>query len=163
MVVHSLGEYLGACLAGVFALEDALELVALRGRLIQSRATGAMLAVFLPVDQVTTRLDRSLSLAAVNGPALCAVSGPAEAIAALEHQLTAEGVACRRLHTTHAFHSTMMDPIVESFTARLRTVQLRPPRIATISSLTGTWMTAQDATDPTYWAQQLRQTVRFAQ
>nr|QEO74485.1 malonyl CoA-acyl carrier protein transacylase [uncultured bacterium] len=162
MVGHSIGEYVAACLAGVFELEDALALVAARGRLMQSVPAGSMLAVPLPEEEVRPLLGEHLSLASVNGRALCVVSGAAEAADALRERLTARGVTCTRLHTSHAFHSQMMEPILEEFEARCRRVKLKPPRLPFVSNLTGTWITEAEATDPSYWAQHLRHTVRFA-
>ena len=161
MIGHSIGEYVAACLAGVFSVEDALALVAARGRLMQNMPGGAMLAVSLPQEEVKPLLGEHLSLAAVNGPANCVVSGPTDAVDRLEAALSEKKLGCRRLHASHAFHSEMMDPILEPFTREVGKVDLNPPQIPYISSLTGTWVTDTEATDPTYWAQHLRQTVRF--
>ncbi len=163
MIGHSIGEYVAACLAGVFSLEDALSLVAARGQMMQQVSGGAMLAVLLPEKDVQSMLDNNLSLAAVNGPSLCVVSGPTESIEVLQEQLTRQDIGCRRLHTSHAFHSEMMCPITEPFTERVRQVSLKPPQIPYISNVTGTWITPAEATDPNYWVRHLRQTVRFAQ
>jgi len=162
MIGHSIGEYAAACLSGVFCLEDALTLVAARGHLMQELPGGAMLTVSLNEHDVFPFLGEHLSLAAVNGPALCVVSGPVEAIEALQQELAAQGIACRPLYTSHAFHSTMMDPIIESFANHVKKITLHTPRIPFVSNITGTWITATDATDPGYWAAHLRQTVRFA-
>ncbi|HEY0736955.1 MAG TPA: SDR family oxidoreductase, partial [Herpetosiphonaceae bacterium] len=162
MIGHSIGEYVAATLAGVFSLEDALTLVAARGRLMQSLPAGSMLGVPLPEADVRPLLGTSLSLAAVNGPSVCVVSGPTDAVEHLERQLTARGLNCRRLHTSHAFHSAMMDPILPAFTDLVRGITLNPPRMPFISNVSGTWITAEQATDPGYWATHLRQAVRFA-
>ncbi len=159
---HSVGEYVAACLAGVFSLEDALTLVAERGRLMGEMAPGAMLAVSLSEEQVTPYLGPDLSLAAVNGPARSVVSGPEEAVAALEVTLAEHGVQRRRLHTSHAYHSAMMEPALEPYLEQLRRVRLQAPRIPFVSNVTGRWITAEEATDPGYWVRQLRGTVRFA-
>jgi acyl transferase domain-containing protein len=161
MIGHSLGEFVAACLAGVLSLNDALRLVAARGRLMQSAERGAMLSVPLPEPEVQTMLGASLSLASVNAPSLCVVSGPTEAIAELEAKLKAKDVLCRQLHTSHAFHSTMMDPILDAFRAEVEKVSLNAPNIPFVSNLTGTWITAAEVTDPEYWVRHLRQTVRF--
>jgi acyl transferase domain-containing protein/thioesterase domain-containing protein len=161
MIGHSIGEYVAACLAGVFSLEDALALVALRGRLMQSLPTGAMLAIGLSEQALLPLLHEPIALAAVNGPAQCVVAGPLAAVAALEQQLTTAGVTCRRLATSHAFHSSMMDPIHERFTAYVQQLALRAPQIPYVSNVTGTWISAAEATDPQYWARHLRETVRF--
>jgi phthiocerol/phenolphthiocerol synthesis type-I polyketide synthase E len=162
MIGHSIGEYVAACLAGVFSLEDGLGLVAARGRLMQSMPPGVMLVVALPEQELLPRLGDEISVAAVNETARCVVSGPATAIAALERRLAGQGVACRRLHTSHAFHSAMMAPIVVPFTEQIQKITLRPPQIRYISNVTGTWITASEATDPGYWARHMRQTVHFA-
>jgi len=162
MIGHSIGEYVAACLGGVFSLEEALSLVAARGRLMQELPGGAMLAVAMPEEGVRPLLGGQLSLAAVNGASLCVVSGPVGAIDEIEGEVTRQGVSCRRLHTSHAFHSEMMDSIVTPFTEQVRLIALRPSRIPFISNVTGTWITAEEATDPVYWARHLRQTVRFS-
>jgi acyl transferase domain-containing protein/acyl carrier protein len=162
MIGHSIGEYVAACLAGTFSLEDALALVAARGRLMQQPPGGAMLAVPVPEQQVHPLLGQQLSLAAINGPALCVVSGPTAAVEALQDRLTDQGVSCVRVHTSHAFHSEMMDPIIEPFTEHVKAVNLEPPKIPYVSNVTGTWITAAEATSPLYWAKHLRQTVRLA-
>jgi amino acid adenylation domain-containing protein len=163
LVGHSIGEYTAACLAGVFSLEDGLKLVAARGRLMQSLPAGAMLSVHLDAAALEPLLDAELSLASVNGPRLCVASGPLAAIEALEGRLAEAGVRCRRLHTSHAFHSAMMDPILDAFAAEMSAVALQPPRIPFLSNRTGTWITAAEATDPAYWAGHLRSTVRFSE
>ncbi|HEX6290302.1 MAG TPA: beta-ketoacyl synthase N-terminal-like domain-containing protein [Herpetosiphonaceae bacterium] len=162
LIGHSIGEYVAATLAGVFSLEDALALVALRGRMIQALPSGAMLSVPLPEQEVAPLLGPELSLAAVNGPALCVVSGPAAAIDELERQLGARDLATRRLHTSHAFHSAMMEPIVAPFAEQVGKLRLSPPALPFISNVTGTWIAPEQATDPRYWARHLRHAVRFA-
>ena len=162
MIGHSIGEYVAACLAGVFSLEAALALVAARGRLMQQLPGGAMLAVPLPEREAQPWLGGSLSIAAINAPGMCVVSGPTEAIEQLERRLKAQGVEGRRLHTSHAFHSALMEPILEPFTEQVKRVRLNPPRIPCVSNVTGDWLTAAEATDPNYWARHLRQAVRFA-
>lgn len=162
MIGHSLGEYVAACLAEVFSLEDALTLVAARGRLLQAQPPGAMLAVRLPEAEIVALLGRHLSLASVNAPGACVASGPFEAIEALERQLAPRNTPCKRLATSHAFHSAMMDAALKPFTAEVRNVKLNPPRIRCLSNVTGTWLTAEQATSPDYWTAHVRQAVRFA-
>ncbi len=162
MIGHSVGEYVAACLAGVFGLEDALALVAARGRMMQQLPSGAMTAVPLPEHDTRALLGDRLSLAAINGPSRCVVAGPFDAIEALEHKLAERGVECRRLHTSHAFHSAMLDPIVEPFAELVQQVPLSAPSIPFVSNVTGTWIRDEEATDPHYWARHLRQAVRFA-
>jgi phthiocerol/phenolphthiocerol synthesis type-I polyketide synthase E len=162
MIGHSIGEYVAACLAGVMALPDALALVAARGKLMQGQPVGAMLAVSLPEAQVQALLTPELSLASVNSPSLCVVSGPQESNQTLEDRMAEKGVTFQRLHTSHAFHSSMMDSILAPFARRVRQVKLNPPQIPYLSNVTGEWIKAEQATDPDYWAQHLRQTVRFS-
>ncbi|GJE49918.1 Glutamate-1-semialdehyde 2,1-aminomutase [Methylobacterium tardum] len=158
---HSVGEFVSAHLAGVLTLEDALRVVAARGRLMNDLPGGAMLAVRLPEADLAPRLPDGVAVAAVNGPALSVASGPYEGIAALEAALAADGVMARRLHTSHAFHSPMMEPMVDRLHDLLRTVELRPPCAPYISCVTGTWITAELATSAEYWARHARETVRF--
>jgi acyl transferase domain-containing protein len=158
---HSIGEYVAATLAGVMALPDALALVAARGKLMQSLPAGAMLAVPLPEAEVLPLLGPHLSLAAVNAPARTVVAGPEEAVESLARQLQARGLAPRRLHTSHAFHSGMMEPILGPFLREVERVPLAAPRIPFVSNVTGTWITPEEATDPGYWARHLRHPVRF--
>ncbi len=160
---HGIGEYVAATLAGVFSLEDALSLVAARGQMMQQLESGAMLSVPLPADRVKSLLGPELSLAAINQPLQCVVSGSIAAVHALQNQLAAQSIECHLLHTNHAFHSEMMEPILEAFVERVKKVTLNPPKIPYISNLTGTWITVTQATNPDYYAQHLRSTVLFAQ
>lgn len=167
LIGHSLGEYVVACLAGVFDLDAALELVALRGRLMQSMPAGAMLAVSMDADLLRPYLAASahhaaaMAIAADNAPATSVASGPAEAIDALRQRLEADGHACRVLVTSHAFHSPSMRPIVAEFEATVRRARPRPPEQAFVSNVTGTWITDAEAVDPAYWSGHLLGTVRF--
>ena len=161
MIGHSIGEYVAACLAGVFSLEDALRLVAARGRLMQNLPGGSMLAVQLSESGVRAMLNGELSLAAVNGVGQCVVSGPGHAVAQFEQRLAAEGVTYQSLRTSHAFHSAVVEAALEPFVEAFEGVELNPPQTPFISNVTGTWITAEEATDPHYWARHMRQTVRF--
>ncbi len=163
MIGHSIGEYVAATLAGVFSLEDALAIVATRGKLMQHLPGGAMLSIGLPEKEVQQLLEDKVSLAASNSPSSCVVSGSTEAINQLQQELQQIGVSCRRLHTNHAFHSPMMSPIIESFVQFLQKVKLNPPKIPFISNVSGTWIATAQATDPNYWAQHLREPVRFCE
>jgi acyl transferase domain-containing protein len=163
MLGHSLGEYVAACLAGVFSLEDALRLVAVRGRLMQQQPAGSMIAVALPEDELSPLLPADISLAAVNNSNSCVISGSFDAMAKFEDELTRRDAGFRRLHTSHAFHSTMMEPVLDAFAKELGQVRLQAPQIPFISSLTGTWITAEQATGVNYWIRQLREPVRFSQ
>ena len=162
MLGHSIGEFAAACLAGVFSLEDTLKLVAARGKMMQKLPAGGMLSVRLPEPDLRTRLNRKLSLAAVNSPSLCVVAGPFEALQEFEEKLGADGIVCRRLVTSHAFHSAMMDPIVEPFASLVAEAKPGAPQIPYISRVTGAWITEKETTDPAYWARHVRQPVQFA-
>lgn len=161
MVGHSIGEYVAACLSGVFSLADALSLVAERGRLMQELPAGAMLSVPLDYADLTRLLHENLALAAINAPGLCVISGPEDEIAAFQNVLSARGIEGFRLRTSHAFHSGMMDPVLEPFADRVRAVRRNAPRIPFLSNVTGRWIRDEEAVDPDYWSQQLRSTVRF--
>ena len=162
MLGHSVGELVAACLAGVFSLADALTLVAERGRLMQALPPGRMLAVAASEEDLAPRLGGALDLAAVNGPAACVVAGTAEAVAALEERLVREGTAVRRLPVTRAFHSRQVEPAMAPFARQVAAVRRHPPRLPWISNVTGERIGDQEATDPEYWARQLRRTVRFS-
>ncbi|MGH9735406.1 MAG: aminotransferase class III-fold pyridoxal phosphate-dependent enzyme, partial [Candidatus Acidiferrales bacterium] len=162
MLGHSVGEFVAACLAGVFSLEDGLRLVAARGEMMQKLPAGGMLSVRLPESEIRARINGHLSIAAVNSPSLCVVSGPFEALEPFEAQLAKEGVASRRLLTSHAFHSAMMDPIAEPFSHACAKVKLSPPQIPYVSGVTGKWITSDQATDPAYWALHFRKPVLFS-
>jgi len=164
---HSIGEYVAACLAGVFAVEDALALVAARGRLMAEMPRGAMLALWMGEEETTRLLASSgieseIGLAAVNGRERTVVSGPTEAIDVLEAELGRRGLRGRRLHTSHAFHSPMMAPAAERFRAEVARARLRAPVLPFVSNVTGTWIRPEQATDPGYWAEHLLRPVRFA-
>ncbi|MEM1290631.1 MAG: acyltransferase domain-containing protein, partial [Cyanobacteria bacterium P01_H01_bin.162] len=159
---HSLGEYVAACLAGVFSLEDGLRLVALRGRLMQQCPTGAMLSVALPETELQPLLSEDVVIAAVNGPELCAVSGTEAAIATFQSLLDTKNIPCQRLQTSHGFHSPLMEPMLEPYRVAVQQVALQPPQIPFISNVTGTWVSSEAATNPDYWVQQARQPVQFA-
>ena len=160
MIGHSIGEYVAACLAGVFSFEDGLHLSAIRGRLMEEMPCGSMLAV--SAAAATLSIPKELAIAAINGPEQCTLSGPTDAIQEFARDLEKRNIACRLLHTSHAFHSAMMDPMLEAFHDHLAKVTLRAPRIPYLSNVTGTWITAAEATDPFYWTRHLRNTVRFS-
>jgi non-ribosomal peptide synthase protein (TIGR01720 family) len=163
MIGHSLGEYVAACLAGVFSLQEAVRLIAVRGRLMQQANSGAMLVVPLAESEVKGLLaGTGLAIAAINGPRQCVVSGSSADVEAFEAALSEKEIRGKRLPGSHAFHSAMMDPILDEFATHVRQADLQSPRIPFISGVTGNWITAEQATDARYWAQQLRATVRFA-
>ncbi|MCP4155666.1 MAG: amino acid adenylation domain-containing protein, partial [bacterium] len=170
MIGHSIGEYAAAHLAGVLTLEDALKLVTARGAIMQEIPAGSMLSIPLPAEQLTPILPEGISLAAANSTAMSVVSGTREAIEAFEKAIkednptgAKEPVNTRRLHTSHAFHSAMTDPVLETFQKTVAEVTINPPEIPYISNVTGKPITAADVTCPTYWTRHLRGTVRFAE
>lgn len=160
---HSVGEFVSATLAGVMDLEDALPLVASRGRMMQEQAPGAMLSVRAGSARVQPLLGESLCIASDNAPDLCVVSGPQAAIESLTQLLEKENIPCRALVTSHAFHSSMMDPVTAPFRELVGKITLRAPKVPFVSTATGTWITDEQATDPDYWAQHLRLPVLFSQ
>ncbi|MEM8721269.1 MAG: SDR family NAD(P)-dependent oxidoreductase [Cyanobacteria bacterium P01_G01_bin.39] len=163
MIGHSIGEYVAATVAGVFDLEDALTLVTARGQMMQQLPSGSMLSVTLSEQEVQPYLTADLSVAVINGSDSCVVSGVTEAVEALQNKLATLEVNCRLLRTSHAFHSPMMEPILDSFKERVAQVSLKSPQIPYISNVTGTWITPQEATSSDYWSNQIRNTVRFEQ
>ncbi len=166
MIGHSLGEYAAACVAGVLSAHEALDMVMERSRLAQSCAPGRMLAVACSEEDVRAQLGAFfdfaiLDVAAVNGAASCVLSGEPEAVEQARAKLAAARVATAPLATTRAFHSRMLDGIVPAFTSFAATRHLNAPRTPYVSSVTGTWITREQATDPQYWGQQLRESVQF--
>jgi amino acid adenylation domain-containing protein/natural product biosynthesis luciferase-like monooxygenase protein len=159
---HSLGEYVAACLAGVFSLRDALAVVIERGRLVGALPGGAMLAVTASEQQAQEWLGDGISLAAVNAPQRIVLSGDTGAIDALEQRLAQQGIVCTRLHTSHAFHSHHLDPVLDCFGQFLSGISLQAPQAPVVSNVTGDWLSAEQATSPAYWVRQLRAPVRFA-
>lgn len=161
MLGHSVGEYVAAHLAGVMSLPAALTVVASRGRLMQQQAPGGMATVHLAASDLGGWLGAGVEVAAVNAPGLCTVSGPSEAITALLGRLADAGIEARALHTSHAFHSAMMEPALAGFTAVFDGVALSAPTVPYVSNLSGTWITPQQATSPAYYADHLRRAVQF--
>lgn len=159
---HSIGEFVAAHLAGVFTLTDALTLIAARGRLISELPGGSMLSVRMPAEKVQLLLPSDLSIAAINGPRQCVVAGPDEAITLFARQLDNRQLPNRLLETSHAFHSAMMDPVVDEFEALVRSVARHSPRKPLVSTVSGTWLTDAQAVDPHYWATHMRLPVRFS-
>lgn len=161
IVGHSMGEYVAACLAGVFSLEDALKLISLRARLANELPAGAMLAVVLSEAELLPLLDGHLSISLINGPKLCVVAGPVAEISKLEERLNEKAILNRQIRNGHPFHSKMLDPIAPAFAEELGRCELREPKIPFISNVTGDWITKSLATDPSYWAGHLTQPARF--
>jgi amino acid adenylation domain-containing protein len=162
LIGHSVGEFVAAAIAGVIPVESAARLVALRGRLMQGLPGGAMLAVRAPLSRVAPRLAGPVCLAAENAPGLCVAAGPSDAIECLRSELERDGIVSRVLQTSHAFHSSMMDPAVTPFEVEVRKVVLSTPSIPIYSTVTAARLTDEQARDPVYWAQHLRKPVRFS-
>jgi acyl transferase domain-containing protein/glutamate-1-semialdehyde aminotransferase len=159
---YSIGEYVAAVIAEVFSLEDTLSLLAVRARLMQDIPKGSMMVAFLPASKIEPDLPEGVSVAAENGSAHTVVSGPDPQIRALEEELNSKNVATRYVLTSHAFHSSMMDPILDEFTRKASKVTPRSPRIPWVSTYTGRRITKEDLLDPAYWSGQLRHRVKFA-
>ena len=161
LVGHSVGEYAAATIAGVMTLRDACRIVAARGRLMQEMPTGSMVAIMRALPQVSALLPDELDVAAVNGPSSFVVSGPSDRIDALTAKLKLLGIEHTPLRTSHAFHSRMMEPAADALRDVMATVDLRPPRIPIVSTVTGDWLDDASATDPDYWRRQIIQPVLF--
>ncbi len=161
---HSIGEYVAACLAGVFTVSEGLRLVTRRGKLMQEMAPGAMLGVGMGEAAVAEvlRQHRELSIAAVNAPGWCVVSGARDAVTALERELIGRGVEVTRLQTSHAFHSALMDPVLEQYRAAVEQVKLCGPQLRCLSNVTGQWLRESEAVTAEYWVRQLREPVRYS-
>ncbi|MFD0793015.1 amino acid adenylation domain-containing protein [Mucilaginibacter litoreus] len=159
---HSIGEFVAAHLAGVFSLKDALKLITERARLVSQVAEGDMLSVRMPESELTAILPADISVAAINSNKLSVVAGTKEAVAGFAKQLEETGIPGRMLQTSHAFHSAMMDEIVDPFETVVRSIKLNPIVKPVMSTVTGDWLTEAEACDPSYWANHLRKTVRFA-
>lgn len=162
MIGHSLGEYAAACMADVFSLDDALKLVALRGKLFEKVGVGAMLSVSLASDMVEPLLTDNLSLAAINAPDLCVVSGPSGDVDRFAEKLTRLNVEVRRIPFAVPGHSALLDPVLDDFLRVVAQVAMHRPSIPFVSNLTGTWITDAEAVDPAYWARHWRGTVHFS-
>ncbi|MFT6127007.1 MAG: amino acid adenylation domain-containing protein [Patiriisocius sp.] len=159
---HSIGEFVAAHLAGIFNLEDALHLITVRGKLVSELPSGSMLSVRVNLDNINDLLPETLSIAAINSDRLCVVSGPDLEIGKFSEILTKEGIANMSLATSHAFHSTMMDPVLNAFENEVKKVALNVPRIPMVSTVTGTWLTDAEATSSAYWTNHLREAVNFS-
>ncbi|HEX7139683.1 MAG TPA: type I polyketide synthase, partial [Vicinamibacterales bacterium] len=162
MVGHSVGEYVAATLAGVMTLDDALRLIARRGQLISALPRGSMLSVMAPAESLEPFTSAEVSIAAINAPGYAVLSGPDAMIDRVEELLVCESIPSRRLHTSHAFHSAMMEPMLAKFEQLVGGIDLSPPTIPFAATLTGEWANG-NVTHPDYWSAQIRSTVRFAE
>jgi len=158
---HSIGELAAACIADTIDLADALKLIALRGKLMSDLPAGTMISVRASEAEINPYLNNDIDLAAVNGPKACVVAGPLSAAESLEEQLTKDNIAFSRLHTSHAFHSKMMDPVVDRFLDAVKNIPLRAPKTPIFSTVTGDWLKDSQAQDPSYWSGHMRKAVRF--
>ncbi len=161
-VGHSVGEFVAAHLAGVFSLEDALTLVAARGKLISGLPAGSMLSVRTSISSIADILPSDISVAAVNAPNLCVLSGMTATINKFAEILENQGIKTSFLHTSHAFHSEMMTPILDAFKTIVSSVSLAVPRKPIASTVTGDWLKDSEATSPDYWVDHVKSTVRFS-
>lgn len=160
---HSIGEYVAATLAGVFSLEDALKLVVLRARLMYEMPEGRMLTIQKSAEFIQARLPAALDLAVINAPESCVVSGPRADLLAFQSLLEREGIPSKLLHTSHGFHSRSMEKAAMLFERYVEKVSLSAPQRPFISSMTGTFILAEEAISPAYWGQQIRKPVLFSQ
>lgn len=159
---HSIGEFVAAHLAGIFELNDALRLISIRGRLVSELPGGSMLSVRLSEAELLKLLPETLSIAAINSNVLCVVAGEEEKVIEFSKSLDTIEVANKFLLTSHAFHSNMMDSILETFEAEVNKIQLTKPSLPIVSTVTGTWLTDDEAISSKYWTNHLRDTVRYA-
>lgn len=163
---HSVGEYAAACIAGIFSLEDGLRLIAARGRLMQQLPhDGSMAVIFAPVDRVEpaiARLRDHVSIAAYNGPENIVISGATAAVRTLVEQFERDGISTQQLTVSHAFHSPLMEPMLDEFERVAASIAHQLPRVPLVSNLTGQLMTGE-APDANYWREHVRNPVRFAQ
>ncbi|NLD91264.1 MAG: acyltransferase domain-containing protein, partial [Fibrobacter sp.] len=162
VIGHSIGEFAGACLSGVFSLEDAVSLVALRARLIRELPNGSMLSVFCAPDHLEDKLPSNVQIAAVNGPSMCVIAGPKDAIQDTAALLESHGIKSKLLYTSHAFHSAMMDPAIDKYYKTVSKVSISAPSIPFLSTSLARWITDAEQIGPDYWSQHIRKPVLFS-
>jgi len=162
LIGHSVGEYVCAYISGVMSLSDALKLISHRGKLIQELPKGAMAAVSLNEEKLKALLPETVDIAAINEPTVCTVSGPIEDISNFIEELTKQGIAARKITTSHAFHSSMMEPARKGMQKILKEIKLQAPKIPVISNVTGDWLTNEQAVSADYWADHLCKPVNFS-
>ncbi len=162
MAGHSIGEYVAGTIAGVFDIDTAIKVVSMRARLMHAAPRGVMVAVALSPDALAEHLTGDVDIAAINEPGGCVVAGSEESIRQFSDRLTEKGIVARRVRTSHAFHSRLMDSMIPEFTGFLSRQTLREPQIPLLSNVTGTWLAPSEATNPATWARQVRSTVRFS-
>jgi len=162
MIGHSLGEYVAACLSGVFTLEEALYIIVKRGKLMETTPTGAMLSIQADEQVVRKYMNDNISIGSLNSLKSTVISGACHEIDEIKDKFEKDGICCVKLHTSRAFHSKMMDGMIDNFKVILGQIHFETPKIPFISSLTGTWITPEEAMNPEYWCRQLRNPVQFA-
>ncbi|ESZ55189.1 hypothetical protein X727_33180 [Mesorhizobium sp. L103C119B0] len=161
VIGHSIGEYAAAHIAGIISLPDAIRLTLKRGQLTSHVPVGGIVAVHLSPEELQPYWNERLSLAAINGPRRCVVSGAAPEIAAFQKQLEAGSIASKRIHASHAVHSSMLDPILPEFRIHAEQVELQAPQMPFMSTVLGDWLEADVPPDGSYWVRNLRETVQF--
>jgi acyl transferase domain-containing protein/NADPH:quinone reductase-like Zn-dependent oxidoreductase/NAD(P)-dependent dehydrogenase (short-subunit alcohol dehydrogenase family)/acyl carrier protein len=163
---HSVGEYVAACVAGAISLEDAIKLIVERARLMQALPAGGMMAaVFADETKVAgaaARYPEQVSIAAINGPDHTVISGASEPVLALLQGFAAEGISARRLAVSHAFHSPLMNPMLDEFEQMVAGLRFAPLRIPLISNVTGRMLEPGHTLEATYCRRHVRETVRFS-
>jgi acyl transferase domain-containing protein len=163
MIGYSLGEYIAACLSGVFSLEDTLKLIFERGKLIDETPEGAMLSVPLSAAELRPMLEGTgISLAIISEPS-CVVSGPVAAVENFENQMKSKRLLCTRINTLHAIHSTLMNPIRHAFVEKTAQFKTNAPQIPYVSNVSGTWITKEEVSNPGYWGEHLCSAVQFSE
>lgn len=163
MIGHSIGEYVAACLAGVFSLKQALQLVYERATLMQQLPKGSMISVMASENEILPLMNQDVSIAAVNSPISCVISGSDEAIYTFEGELIRKGFQFKKLTTSHAFHSSMMDSILDTYGKKLKEINFQDIKIPFISNSTGEWITEEQAKSADYWVNHLRHVVEFSE
>ncbi len=161
MIGHSIGEYVAACESGVFSLEDALLVVCERGRNMQQQPSGAMLSVKLSPAELSSYLDPGTEISVINAPSMCVVSGTHEHLEKLSRKFSNHDISYRRINTSHAFHSYLMQGAVNSFNSFVNKVTFSKPLLPFISNVSGNYFNDSDLSDKSYWGRHLRETVRF--
>lgn len=161
MIGHSIGEYVAACISGLFSFEDTLKLVIKRGELMYNLPTGIMLSAILTEQEARSYLNEGVFLAAVNGPQQVVFSGEISAIDKLLIKFDELNIPYQKLHTSHAFHSGMLDPIMEDYRKELQKVKFGEITIPFISNLTGNFIEEAEAATPEYWVRHMRESVKF--
>ncbi len=161
LIGQSLGEYVAACLAGVMSLAGALRLVVVRAKLVSKLPLASMVAVLRSESELRPLLGEELSISLINGPQLCVVAGPKEAIASFQIQLKKLDYVFRPVRNSHAFHSRMLQPIAAAFFTELEQARFQAAQLPYLSNVSGTWITTEQALNPHYWVDHACQTARF--